>query len=573
MWADINGERKKVACGPCIRGHRSSKCDHRDRVLIEVRKPGRPLSSCPHPSGSCSCERVVINYTIPKTSECACPSDRAQPITAATGTSSRVQKTRTRKATNTFNPVSLEKAIKASQDTETDSSSLVTTTPTNPSFAPSDASNEASPPSSASSTPRILPSPSRKHSYASDIQLTDARPTSSRSQGVSSCCKPKAIQPQPEAVQQLRGGGSCCSGEQKEVSKPLPAPAKSCCSGGNGPSHSEAQNGENNFASFQQFHQQMPFQASPFSMNPNQNYMSNPAASQPDHMGAPLPFGFNTPIYNHMAAAMFQQSSMPMHQMQNGAGHDADHNCHCGDGCSCFGCAAHPHNATMTEYVRLMHQFMSSGGFGTVPPPTYDLPAYPHHPGFGAEVNQPMSFNVGSSNFTAFAPDQANFRPPMNPMMSVSNAAPHVPSVSSPWEQSSPATLVQPSLPNVTTQFANIRTGSVDPPTYPKIEPSAPSPRFIDSPSDGKDEETPTLSPSSFFWQEMELPGCSDATGTCQCGDGCECVGCLTHGGHNGIQLDFPTTTEPDGMANLISNDNSHRSFLGVNGSPEQAPS
>lgn len=51
--------------GPCIRGHRSSKCQHHDRVLIEVRKPGRPLSSCPHPAGSCGCERITVSYTVP----------------------------------------------------------------------------------------------------------------------------------------------------------------------------------------------------------------------------------------------------------------------------------------------------------------------------------------------------------------------------------------------------------------------------------------------------------------------------------------------------------------------------
>lgn len=114
--------------GPCIRGHRSSKCDHRDRVLVEVRKPGRPLSSCPHPSGSCSCERVVINYTIPKTSECACPSDVPQPTPFATN-SGRVQKSRNRKS-STFNSATLEKAIKACQDGETDASSILTQTPT-----------------------------------------------------------------------------------------------------------------------------------------------------------------------------------------------------------------------------------------------------------------------------------------------------------------------------------------------------------------------------------------------------------------------------------------------------------
>lgn len=39
---------------PCMRGHRSSKCNHTDRILVKVRKPGRPLSSCPHTLSSSS---------------------------------------------------------------------------------------------------------------------------------------------------------------------------------------------------------------------------------------------------------------------------------------------------------------------------------------------------------------------------------------------------------------------------------------------------------------------------------------------------------------------------------------
>jgi hypothetical protein len=36
---------EKYACLSCIRGHRSSSCDHRDRALIQVRKRGRPNAS------------------------------------------------------------------------------------------------------------------------------------------------------------------------------------------------------------------------------------------------------------------------------------------------------------------------------------------------------------------------------------------------------------------------------------------------------------------------------------------------------------------------------------------------
>lgn len=64
----INGV--KFACEPCMRGHRSSKCTHSDRILIKVRKPGRPLSSCPHEAGTCSCE--IASVAIPKSSN-SCP--------------------------------------------------------------------------------------------------------------------------------------------------------------------------------------------------------------------------------------------------------------------------------------------------------------------------------------------------------------------------------------------------------------------------------------------------------------------------------------------------------------------
>ncbi|KAK6341058.1 hypothetical protein TWF696_009367 [Orbilia brochopaga] len=61
----------KFACEPCMRGHRSSKCNHHDRILIKVRKPGRPLSSCPHEAGNCNCE--VASVAIPRVAaNCPC---------------------------------------------------------------------------------------------------------------------------------------------------------------------------------------------------------------------------------------------------------------------------------------------------------------------------------------------------------------------------------------------------------------------------------------------------------------------------------------------------------------------
>ena len=50
----------KWACQPCIRGHRSTKCQHWDRFMVKVKKPGRPLSTCPHTNDSCSCFRSAV---------------------------------------------------------------------------------------------------------------------------------------------------------------------------------------------------------------------------------------------------------------------------------------------------------------------------------------------------------------------------------------------------------------------------------------------------------------------------------------------------------------------------------
>lgn len=484
-------------------------------MLVEVRKPGRPLSSCPHPSGSCSCERVVINYTIPKSSECACPSERAQ-STAPTATiagNSRIQKNRRR--STVINTAALEKAIRAGQDAETDTSS-VTRTPTERS-----GSNEPSPLSSASSTPRLLPAQN----------------------GTSSCCKPKPIQPE---VQQ----GGCCG--KKAAPIPEPVPVKSCCSGPK-TQNNPIQNGHQNM--MPQFGPPLPYQIPPqFHAQQYQNFQHQGSGGPP----LPLPFGLGAPIYNHIAAAYQHTASIPMSPVLTGpiiphtprpqvTPHAPEHNCHCGDSCSCFGCAAHPNNATMMEYVRLMAQFQYTGDFGTMPPPLYDLPTYPHHPGYGAEA-----FTSISAGMSTPVTPHMNYHGSMNPP-----ALPGTPmTVSGPWQQSpiSAPPMIGPQFLEPTSYAV---ASPIDGHHMLKTEETATSP-IADSPSDGKDEETPTLSPSSYFWNQMVLPSCSDATGTCQCGDGCECVGCLTHGGHNGVPLEAPAISEHAAFPDFPTNEGLH---------------
>ncbi|KAK4665863.1 hypothetical protein QC763_408950 [Podospora pseudopauciseta] len=77
----INGQ--KMACGPCIRGHRSTKCNHyNERVMVPVRKPGRPLSTCPCPPGKpCVCGGVRV--AIPKKQKCHCPAGTVDSATSS----------------------------------------------------------------------------------------------------------------------------------------------------------------------------------------------------------------------------------------------------------------------------------------------------------------------------------------------------------------------------------------------------------------------------------------------------------------------------------------------------------
>lgn len=299
---------------------------------------------------------------------------------------------------------------------------------------------------------------------------------------------------------------------------------------------------------YQHYNQQFQFPIQPQLQMPQyQSFQSHASSS------TQVPFGLGAPIYNHAAAAYQQQNMIPMSPVVDGPltthgpqnQHVPEHNCHCGDSCSCFGCAAHPNNATMMEYVRLMAEFQYTGGFGTMSPPLYDIPTYPHHPGFGAEAGPTLGFNAVAQTISTPTPTQMSFQPNLNmPMLS------HTPmAVYGPWQQ--PAT---PALaahePQYTESSNYAMPDQIDTPVSLKKEEPVSTP-VANSPSDSKDEDTPTLSPSTFFWNQMVLPSCNDATGTCQCGDGCACVGCLTHGGHNGVQVEAPMISEHDSFPNF----------------------
>ncbi|CEL06081.1 hypothetical protein ASPCAL07191 [Aspergillus calidoustus] len=54
----------KWSCESCLRGHRSAKCKHFDRVMVKVPKSGRPLKQCPHGRlQDCGCRKTCAIMT------------------------------------------------------------------------------------------------------------------------------------------------------------------------------------------------------------------------------------------------------------------------------------------------------------------------------------------------------------------------------------------------------------------------------------------------------------------------------------------------------------------------------
>ncbi|KAG4028331.1 hypothetical protein MFRU_022g00510 [Monilinia fructicola] len=55
---------QKYSCEPCIRGHRATSCKHSDRLMVLVRKPGRPTQGCGHTFQTCYCRSFENIFSI-----------------------------------------------------------------------------------------------------------------------------------------------------------------------------------------------------------------------------------------------------------------------------------------------------------------------------------------------------------------------------------------------------------------------------------------------------------------------------------------------------------------------------
>ncbi len=213
--------------------------------------------------------------------------------------------------------------------------------------------------------------------------------------------------------------------------------------------------------------------------------------------------------------------------------------CGCGETCQCLGCAQHPANTATTDFVRDTFKWMLS---------TNNIYYEPR------EMSS-LGDSDTQSQKAAVSAVELSSTPAMSPLagidasLGLSAGRNH----SLPWYHPSgpdestglvylPASERQAAAGyNQNGQILGFDAGLAYP-TVNQIN-TAFSPT-----AEAHEMGGPYLSPSSFYLQRVEFAACTDATGACFCGDGCACVGCLTHGGHNGIALDLPMPADEFGQ-------------------------
>lgn len=494
---------------PCIRGHRSSKCQHFDRLMMKVPKAGRPLTKCPHPKGTCSCQKTyAFMVRIPKGnnlsnrlcnfsniylgSGCLCRplyrvpagangSSQSTPTSMASvssPSSGKVQKSGRRQNSIQATPENIAKALEAMPDNLKVEDGVLNY-PGNISSQPSEQDDSNNTTQQAVSVPQ----------------------ESSEATNGSSCCSKKP-QPPPIQAESSYGLGSCCSGKAPNSNGIANGDSNAQGPKVNQPSSwndlsymnfsgQQISTWQNSMTSAQE-PSMPPFgmtnpRAQSFYMN---QYPSN--ASTTSYSDAMNGLGITPP---NMAPFITDHSRTSAYAPNN-LGSAINHECNCGDECQCLGCAAHPFNNTTRQHVQEMGVMMTFDGDDS--------------PDAMASAYQPPAFQGNAA---------AN---PANYFMQQPHSMDH--GIHSSFE--------------------------------PYSDPTSAMPSGYSSPLSAGRHFNQQLMPSSEYYT-IEYPvgipsACSDVTGSCQCGNDCSCVGCLTHSGHNGVALDAPipeatpiaTTTE-----------------------------
>lgn len=307
------------------------------------------------------------------------------------------------------------------------------------------------------------------------------------------CCSGKAnTQPSSEPIQSQ---GPCCRKQEPNLEQDIRAKAEL---GENGNTHPSTVNGlaytpfpAPSVLPWQNFHasghsnmvQPIPV---------HQSHAQTPTYVPPYQLPHPA-MGF--PYRNISHNIEFSQPAMPTFPSSQPQGlsytstaseGDAGHVCHCGDSCQCLGCASHPFNNTTKQHVQEMGLIVGMNGEEQSQHTPYSTHA----------TSTPLDYFLPGMNYSLDTGAQPRTMHPYP-----GHAHSH-----------------------------NIGNG------YPPHASYAPDQHLME--------------PSQYYTLEYSvgMPNpCSNATGSCQCGNDCSCVGCLTHSGHNGFDLG-PVSAEPSGF-------------------------
>lgn len=167
--------------------------------------------------------------------------------------------------------------------------------------------------------------------------------------------------------------------------------------------------------------------------------------------------------------------------IMDGGLHRVDPKCNCGPGCQCVYCSIHPYNEPTRERVRELASIIATDSDS------------------GPESRPQSQYGEQFIDSLGMYPVMQHDLLPQNGILVASS--------------NMQETLSQPtSQPDI---FLGNMTKSATSPTVPTLSED-----------------------SDNIFQTMEYPmrpWCNNESGTCMCGDDCDCLGCLTHSGHNGV--------------------------------------
>lgn len=480
--------------------------------MVPVRKPGRPLSACPHPTtrGPCSCTKVTA--AIPRKQKCGCGPTKTEellqpkledsdvtaestpksPPSRASSAGNRVRKSSSK------NGASGRRKSAVSAGLERTKPSMVNILP-----AHNGIPQNPTPPVSAETlygnlhmSPIEPYGPMMFPTFQPQMPPPMSGPENAMvdPNGHSDSITNPFVQNQPEEADPSMK--SCCGGGGKKVASAIPAQtpetatpsskpmselqAKSCCSSNiNSPSLEpntdamptpDVSNPGSVMVSPFPTPMIMPNGLYPYYAQPNvftypPHYGSFLQPLQPDQWRQVMA-STNFAPPEPMPSPYGMPNQMPYHPP--GAPRTAggtSHQCSCGASCQCIGCAAHPYNEATQDYVRSAWQTMADDAHIIQ---THGTAAH-------VQVNDHVNGDISLGSLTHSVPTMGT-------------------------------------------------TEDTKSPTAPQTPSEAAS---------GLSEEQ-ALSASDFFFVSYAFgDSCAGETASCPCGDECQCLGCAIHNNPN----------------------------------------